>query len=99
MLGHQGAKRGPNGEALTRQCWVHGTRSAAENDSSLAFERASTLVASQLPVQDWHASIGDPNLADAICDRILSNAHRIHLKGPSIRPTQGDSKSAARTKA
>lgn len=62
-------------------------------------ERASTLVASQLPVQDWHASIGDPNLADAICDRVLSNAHRIQLKGPSIRPTQGNPKSPAKAKA
>ena len=32
-------------------------------------ERASTLIASQLPVTDWHAVIGDPNQADAICDR------------------------------
>ena len=62
-------------------------------------ERASTLVASQLPIQDWHASIGDPNLADAICDRVLSNAHRIELKGPTMRPTKGDPKSTAETKA
>ena len=34
-------------------------------------ERASTLIASQLPVTDWHAVIGDPNQADAICDRLL----------------------------
>jgi len=35
-------------------------------------ERASTLIASQLPVTDWHAVIGDPNQADAICDRLLT---------------------------
>jgi DNA replication protein DnaC len=52
-------------------------------------ERNSTLVASQLPAKDWHASIGDPNLADAICDRVLSSAHRIELRGASIRPTKG----------
>jgi DNA replication protein DnaC len=49
-------------------------------------ERGSTLVASQLLTKDWHASIGDPNLADAICDRVISKAHRIELKGPSLRP-------------
>ena len=39
-------------------------------------ERASTLIASQLPVTDSHAVIGDPNQADAICDRLLHDAHR-----------------------
>ena len=47
-------------------------------------ERASTLIASQLPVTDWHAVIGDPNPADAICDRLLHDAHRIELKGRSM---------------
>ena len=50
-------------------------------------ERASTLIASQLPVTDWHAVIGDPNQADAICDRLLHDAHRIDLKGHSMRRT------------
>lgn len=59
-------------------------------------ERGSTLVASQLATDDWHASIGDPNLADSICDRILSNAHRFALKGPSIRNTKGTPKTAAK---
>jgi DNA replication protein DnaC len=53
-------------------------------------ERVSTLIASQLPTKDWHASIGDPNLADAICDRLLHNAHRIELKGASKRRTKAD---------
>jgi DNA replication protein DnaC len=48
-------------------------------------ERVSTLIASQLPIQNWHAAIGDPNLADAICERLLHNAHRIELKGSSKR--------------
>jgi len=51
-------------------------------------ERASTLIASQPLSKDWHAGIGDPNLADAICDRLLHNAHRIDLKGPTIRHTK-----------
>lgn len=50
-------------------------------------EQASTLIASQLPVKDWHGAIGDPNQADAICDRLLHNTHRIHLKGHTIRNT------------
>lgn len=45
----------------------------------------STIVTSQLPVPTWHAHIGDPTLADAICDRLLHNAHRLVLKGPSRR--------------
>ena len=48
-------------------------------------EGASTLIASQLLVEDWHAVIGDPNQADAICDRLLHHAHRIDLKGRSLR--------------
>jgi len=55
-------------------------------------ERASTLIASQLLPKDWHASIGDPNLADAICDRLLHNAHRLELKGASKRRTKADPK-------
>jgi DNA replication protein DnaC len=62
-------------------------------------ERASTLIAAQLPVKDWHASIGDPNLADSICDRLLHNAHRIELKGPSMRRTKPETKATPRKKA
>ena len=54
-------------------------------------ERASTLIACQLPVTDWHGVIGDPNQADAICDRLLHDTHRIELKGPRCdarRPPQ-----------
>lgn len=48
----------------------------------------STIMTSQLPVGKWHDYLGDPTQADAVCDRILSNAHRIMLKGPSKRPTK-----------
>ena len=48
-------------------------------------ERASTLITTQLPIKAWYEAIGDPTLADAICDRLLNNAHRIVLKGPSKR--------------
>lgn len=45
----------------------------------------STIMTSQLPVSKWHDHIGDPTNADAICDRVLHNAHRLVLKGPSRR--------------
>ena len=45
----------------------------------------STIVISQRPWELWHAQIGDPTIADAICDRMLSGCHRIVLKGPSRR--------------
>ena len=47
--------------------------------------RASTLVASQLPVAKWYELIGEPTVADAICDRIVHTAERIELKGESVR--------------
>jgi len=47
--------------------------------------RAATIVTSQLPVDAWHATIGDPTLADAILDRLVHNAHRLTLKGDSMR--------------
>ena len=50
---------------------------------------AAPLIASQLPVTDCHAVIGDPNQADAICGRLLHDAHRIDLKGRSMRRTHG----------
>jgi len=45
----------------------------------------STIMTSQLPVSKWHDHIGDPSSADAICDRVLHNAHKLVLKGPSRR--------------
>ena len=49
---------------------------------------ASTLVTSQLPIEHWHDNIGDPTLADAILDRLIHNAHKITLKGASMRKTR-----------
>lgn len=45
----------------------------------------STILATQLPVDKWHAYIGDPTIADAILDRLVHNAHHIKLKGGSLR--------------
>ena len=47
--------------------------------------RGSTIVTSQLPVDNWHEAIGDPTLADAILDRLVHNAHRLTLSGESLR--------------
>jgi DNA replication protein DnaC len=49
------------------------------------YDRLSTLITSQLPVEHWHQYIGDPTLADAILDRVVHNSHRISLKGESMR--------------
>lgn len=45
----------------------------------------STLITSQLPITEWHKAIGDATLADAILDRLLHNAHKITLRGESMR--------------
>jgi DNA replication protein DnaC len=49
------------------------------------FGHTATLIASQVPIVDWHRRIPDPTLADAILDRLVHNAHRVELKGESQR--------------
>ncbi len=49
------------------------------------YQRRSTIITAQLPVSGWHDMIGEPTIADAILDRIVHNAHRINLKGDSMR--------------
>ena len=49
------------------------------------YQRRSTMLASQLPVARWHEQVGDPTLADGILDRLVHNAHRIELRGESMR--------------
>jgi DNA replication protein DnaC len=51
----------------------------------------STILSSQVPTTKWHDHIGDPTVADAVCDRILHNAHRLVLKGPSRRKEEPES--------
>ena len=67
------------------------------------YEKGSLLVTSQVPVTRWHELVGDPTIGDAILDRVVHRAHRIELKGPSLRkrhavsaPTEGDSSAAVR---
>lgn len=49
---------------------------------------SSTIITSQLEPKHWHGVIGDETHADAICDRVVHNAKRIHLKGESLRKTK-----------
>ena len=50
----------------------------------------STIWTSQLPVAKWHDHLGDPTIADALCDRLLHNAHRVVLQGPSRRKAEAN---------
>ncbi len=50
----------------------------------------STLVTSQLPTTQWHKTIGDATLADAILDRLLHNSHKLKLKGESMRKVMSE---------
>jgi DNA replication protein DnaC len=53
------------------------------------YDRCSTVVTSQVPTKSWHEMLTDPTLADAICDRLVHNAHLLVLKGQSIRKKKG----------
>jgi len=49
------------------------------------YQAAATIIASQCPIGEWHPNIGDPTLADAVCDRLLHNAYKIEMRGDSMR--------------
>lgn len=57
------------------------------------YQSGATIVASQCPIKDWHPNIGDPTLADAICDRLLHNAYKIEMRGDSMRTKRPTNKS------
>ena len=68
------------------------TQSNAHDLFNLIDDRSglrSTILTSQIPVEQWHESIPDPTIADAILDRLVHNAHRITLAGESMRKTKG----------
>ncbi len=50
----------------------------------------STILTSQFPVENWHELIGNPTLADAIVERILSRSHRLQLQGETLRQLQAE---------
>lgn len=58
------------------------------------YDKKSTLITSQLPVEQWHAYLGDPTLAAAILDRLVHNSYRLNLTGESMRKRK-TTKSAA----
>ena len=49
------------------------------------YQTRSTILTSQLPISRWHEQIGDPTIADGILDRLVHNAHRIEMRGESMR--------------
>jgi DNA replication protein DnaC len=61
------------------------------------YDRASTLITSQLPLDQWHAYLGDRTVADAILDRLVHNAHKIALKGDSMRKNKSISTTRPRS--
>jgi DNA replication protein DnaC len=53
------------------------------------YDRASTVITTQVPTKTWHESLADPTIADAICDRVIHNAHVVTLRGGSMRKKKG----------
>ena len=53
------------------------------------YQVRSLILTSQLPVTRWHEQIGDPPVADGILDRLVHNAHRIEMRGDSMRKNRG----------
>jgi DNA replication protein DnaC len=49
------------------------------------YQAGAPIIASQCPISDWHPNIGDPTLADAVCDRLLHTAYKIEMRGDSMR--------------
>jgi len=56
------------------------------------YGRSSTVITTQLATKTWHTALGDPTIADAICDRVVHNAHVVALGGPSMRAQKALSK-------
>jgi DNA replication protein DnaC len=77
--------------------WAHAPLGESERRDFLEicedrYQTRSTILTSQLPVAKWHEQIGDPTLADSILDRLVHNAHRIEMRGGSMRKEQGGKK-------
>lgn len=62
-------------------------------------QRGSTVLATQIPLDCWHEQIGDPTYGDAILDRLVHNAYRIELRGPSMRPGRAQLSTGAKSSA
>ncbi|MEM6559901.1 MAG: IS21-like element helper ATPase IstB [Myxococcota bacterium] len=57
------------------------------------YDMRSTIITSQLPIAHWHEYIADPSLADALLDRVVHNAYKVELKGPSRKKEKAQAKS------
>ncbi len=82
-------------DVLVVDDWVMAPMSEAERRDfwEIAEDRYQTrsmILTSQLPVARWHEQIGDPTLADGILDRLVHNAHRIEMRGDSMRKKKGE---------
>ena len=62
------------------------------------YDRASTVITTQLPTKSWHQAIGEATIADAICDRLVHNAHVVALRGGSMRKKKGITEETTETK-
>ncbi|MCK1349337.1 MULTISPECIES: ATP-binding protein [unclassified Bradyrhizobium] len=86
------ARARPRRSAHPRRLGLEPLDAAARHDLLEILEdrygHRSTIVTSQLPVDQWHALIGDPTYADAVLDRLVHNAHRIDLNGESLGRTR-----------
>jgi DNA replication protein DnaC len=74
--------------------WAMAPLTAAERRDFLEicedrYQMRSLILTSQLPVAKWHEQIGDPTLADSILDRLVHNAHRLEMRGESMRKKRG----------
>jgi len=70
--------------------WLRNLHTEAQTNDILEimedrYKHYPTLVATQMPVEEWHGLLGNPTLADAIMDRLIHNAYRLELEGESIR--------------
>jgi DNA replication protein DnaC len=78
-------------DGATKASWLHEltvSRNKSADTPAWLDDRAgskATIIASQLPVEHWHAWIGDATIADAILDRIMQRTHRLTLTGDSLR--------------
>ena len=54
----------------------------------MKYDKSSIIIAAQIPVKNWHETIGEGTIADAILDRMVHSSHRIELTGESMRKTK-----------
>lgn len=63
------------------------------------YDQTSTVITSQMPTKTWHQAIGEATIADAICDRLVHNAHLVTLRGGSMRKRKAIAPEAVESKS